>query len=499
MFFQMISRLSELSDTAEPTPFHHILRRLDKEKKLLRVYTQNIDSLESKAGLSFGVSSRSSTSSSSSQGRTPPSQSHRDLSEAGPSSKPTLPKDDRRQPSPPAEIPRCVPLHGTLQTLHCQICLQSFPLQPHLPSLAAGTPPPCPNCSASEANRRADGKRARSIGLLRPSVVLYNEAHRDGEGVGEIVQKDLMSVKKKPDLVLVVGTSLRVPGTKRMVREFAKAVKKDKKDEDDEDRENEDDKGKGKAKEKEKEDLPRRIYLNLDFPVPTRDWENVFDVWVQGDAQRFAELLRNAMQEQSKARERRQEQRERAHRRKMDGIVTPSKASKQKSETPKKRKAVSTAASLAGLTLRDEPSLPPSTPKRRKVGDMVLPPTPASTPKLKIRLPKLVPEVIIPKRKPFQRSSSQSRSSSCSLSSPSETLSPFATGRPPPTPDKSPPRSQRTDSSSEFDDEMDQDELETIYSSRRDSSRLDISQGPSHPAYIRPPSRWEESFIRTQA
>lgn len=80
-----------------------------------------------------------------------------------------------------------------------------------------------------EQTRQLIGKRARGVGKLRPSVVLYNELHKDGEGVGEAVRKDLVGVSKGKgrsgaDLLLVVGTSLRVPGTKRIVREFAKAV-----------------------------------------------------------------------------------------------------------------------------------------------------------------------------------------------------------------------------------------------------------------------------------
>ena len=44
-----------MSSSAAPTTFHRLLRRLDERGKLLRVYTQNIDALESKAGLTFGV------------------------------------------------------------------------------------------------------------------------------------------------------------------------------------------------------------------------------------------------------------------------------------------------------------------------------------------------------------------------------------------------------------------------------------------------------------
>ncbi|KDR79035.1 hypothetical protein GALMADRAFT_244772 [Galerina marginata CBS 339.88] len=323
LFCQMIAQLSDLSQAAEPTSFHHVLRALDDRGRLLRVYTQNIDAIEQKSGLSFGV---------------PEFEGKRSKSKARPSPKgkakavdvedvpvtevipaPAEPvASTSRLPSPPVETPRCIPLHGTLQSMHCQICNHSFPLPPYLPSLTSGQPPSCPECTALEATRQLVGKRPRGIGKLRPSVVLYNEAHKDGEGVGEVVQRDLMGTSKGrgrggADLLLVVGTSLRVPGTKRMVREFAKAVKargasstsgggKD------------DAAGGGLAtpapsprrSPTEDEELappPKAIYLNLDFPVPTREWEGVFDAWIQGDAQEFAEVLRAEIVKEARAKE----------------------------------------------------------------------------------------------------------------------------------------------------------------------------------------------------
>ena len=142
------------------------------------------------------------------------------------------------------------------------------------------------------------GKRSRGVGKLRPSVVLYNEDHKDGEHVGEVVRKDLTGSSPRADLLLVVGTSLRVPGTKRIVREFSKAVRLRAT------------KANANTNNPTAEgDLqtptssPRRtpvadegpitsVYLNLDFPVPTRDWEGVFDVWLKGDAQQFATAIK---------------------------------------------------------------------------------------------------------------------------------------------------------------------------------------------------------------
>ena len=289
----MIAQLAEMSESAQPTPFHHLLRTLDDRGKLLRVYTQNIDALESKSGLTFGVPDTGGP-------RGKPK------SRSGPSASQEMPG---RLPSPPPEIPRCIPLHGTLDTMHCISCTHVFPLRDHLEHLNSGIPPYCPECTTLEKVRQMSGKRSRGVGKLRPSVVLYNEDHKDGEHVGEIVRKDLTGSSPRADLLLVVGTSLRVPGTKRIVREFSKAVRL---------RATKANASAntapGEGDQQTPSSSPRRtpvanegpitsVYLNLDFPVPTRDWEGVFDVWLKGDAQHFATAIKAELEKADAAKE----------------------------------------------------------------------------------------------------------------------------------------------------------------------------------------------------
>lgn len=311
----MIAQLSQLSETAEPTPFHRFLRVLDERRRLLRVYTQNIDALEEKSGLSFGVPELDDKRCRPRASKTktiPPS--------AGPSEEPVV----GRLPSPPAETPRCIPLHGTLQSMYCQTCRHPYPLRDYIGPLSSGTPPPCPQCTTLEATRQLVGKRSRGVGRLRPSVVLYNEDHKDGEEVGNVVRKDLIGSSKGKgragaDLLLVVGTSLRVPGTKRIVREFSKAVRSrytalNAPSEDPATSSH------GLAtptpsprrSPTEDEEPPMRtVYLNLDFPVPTREWEGVFDVWIRGDAQSFAQMVHDELERERQAKEALQERRKR--------------------------------------------------------------------------------------------------------------------------------------------------------------------------------------------
>ena len=293
LFCQMIAQLAEMSESAEPTQFHHLLRALDDRGKLLRVYTQNIDALESKSGLTFGVPDICGP-------RGKPK------SKAAPPASQDMPG---RLPSPPPEIPRCIPLHGTLDTMHCVSCTHVFPLRDHLEHLNSGVPPCCPECTTLEKLRQMSGKRSRGVGKLRPSVVLYNEDHKDGEHVGEVVRKDLTGISPRADLLLVVGTSLRVPGTKRIVREFSKAVRL---------RATKANANANNATcdgdQQTPTSSPRRtpvasegpitsVYLNLDFPVPTRDWEGVFDVWLKGDAQHFASAMMAELEKADAAKE----------------------------------------------------------------------------------------------------------------------------------------------------------------------------------------------------
>ncbi|KAJ7671557.1 DHS-like NAD/FAD-binding domain-containing protein [Mycena polygramma] len=385
LFYQMIARLSELSNAAEPTPFHNVLRALDDRGKLLRVYSQNIDSLEEKCGLSFGVPTfqerrpKPRTPKAGSKAKSPSAV----VTETEPVAAENV-ASTSRLPTPPPETPRCIPLHGTLQRVHCQICNHSFALADHLVALELGTPPACPECTAMEETRQLVGKRARGVGRLRPSVVLYNEAHKDGEGVGDVVRRDLLGLSKGKgrsgaDLLLVVGTSLRVQGTKRMVREFSKAVRARGKD------------GAGSNRPSPspvtsaaEEDPPlKTVYLNLDFPVPTREWEGVFDVWLQGDAQVFAEMLQAEIDKETHAKQAASEKKRR-------------KDEEDVKESPKKRKAA--------------PPKSTESPKRRKITKAPLPPTPPCSPAKKIYLTipaprtlKRMPEVYITSTRPSVR------------------------------------------------------------------------------------------------
>ena len=51
--------------------------------------------------------------------------------------------------------------------------------------------------------------------------MLYDEAHPLGDDIGAIQSSD---IARKPDLLIIMGTSLKVHGLKKLVKDFARAV-----------------------------------------------------------------------------------------------------------------------------------------------------------------------------------------------------------------------------------------------------------------------------------
>jgi NAD-dependent SIR2 family protein deacetylase len=209
-----------------------------------------------------------------------------------------LVSQSQSQPEPEQEsepkLPRCVPLHGTLASLECSRCSYSEPLHSALP--LPGEMLPCPSCEGEQDERIESSQRPRSIGFLRASVLLYGEEHRHGDSIGAVVERDLIGRLKddRMDLLIVAGTTLQIPGVKRMIKEFAKALRTQplakKKAPRKSGATGDVDEKDAAADDEESEDFPiRTILLNRDPPSKGKggEWANTFDVWVQGDLQEF--------------------------------------------------------------------------------------------------------------------------------------------------------------------------------------------------------------------
>lgn len=179
-FHDMVRTLSKEAADSSPTAFHHMLARLAQDNRLSRLYTQNIDCIES-----------------------------------------SLPPLLTQVPLPSkAPWPRCIQLHGSLDKMVCQKCRHLAEFDRNL--FNGPEAPACPACTETDDLRTTTGQRSHGVGKMRPRIVLYNEHNPDEEAIASVMNSDIRS---RPDAVIVVGTSLKIPGVRRLVKSLCKVVR----------------------------------------------------------------------------------------------------------------------------------------------------------------------------------------------------------------------------------------------------------------------------------
>ncbi|KAF9015601.1 DHS-like NAD/FAD-binding domain-containing protein [Cyathus striatus] len=233
VFYTFISQLKQSVDAASPTPTHHFIKTLDAKKKLLRSYTQNIDGLEARAGL-LGTSEMKQNS----------------------SAKSRLSLKDVRN----------VQLHGDIHRVQCVACSAEYACTTeHTQMFGQGAPPECPDCLSRSAARLARSARPIRVGTLRPAIVLYDEPHPHGDEIGVIQSSD---ITRKPDLLIVMGTSLKVHGLKKLVKEFAKTVQ-------------------ASTSSTSKISKKRYKVIFVNKTPPSSDWEDIIDCHIAGETDQW--------------------------------------------------------------------------------------------------------------------------------------------------------------------------------------------------------------------
>ncbi|RDL39900.1 uncharacterized protein BP5553_04240 [Venustampulla echinocandica] len=239
IFYMFISSLRQKirNQVTSTTDTHQFIKALRDGGRLVRNYTQNIDCLEERLGLSTDIS------------RGPGNRS-RFHSKMQREARPTEVSGD----SPHNGGVEIVLLHGGLGALRCGICGQrtSWDEDGREATTLSGQAPDCPSCAEYNARRTGRGRRGLAIGRLRPDIVLYGEEHPNANLVGPLITHDL---GLGPDLLLIMGTSLRVHGLKVMIKEFAKAIRT---------------KG-GKV-----------VFVNRTKPAEST-WGDIIDYWVEWD------------------------------------------------------------------------------------------------------------------------------------------------------------------------------------------------------------------------
>jgi NAD-dependent histone deacetylase SIR2 len=102
------------------------------------------------------------------------------------------------------------------------------------------------------------------VGYLRPDVVLYNEPHPEADVIGEIMDHDL---RQKPDMLIVMGTTLSIKDLRKYVQRFSTMVHQQG----------------GLA-----------VWINKDDEVwrtAKADWQKIFDCFVLGDVDDWSERV----------------------------------------------------------------------------------------------------------------------------------------------------------------------------------------------------------------
>jgi len=168
VYLSYISALKRLCDTAAPNPTHHFLANFPRS----RLYTQNIDGLEERAGMVFSK------------------------------------KDTTKG----------VYLHGNLACLACQYCgfKREFS-EEDMRVFEGGSEMACSECEERSRRSVGNGQRRRPIGVMHPGIIHYQQVHPEGAFIGRMCERDMDS-----DLVIVMGTSLAVDGVKKLVRAFCR-------------------------------------------------------------------------------------------------------------------------------------------------------------------------------------------------------------------------------------------------------------------------------------
>jgi NAD-dependent SIR2 family protein deacetylase len=107
------------------------------------------------------------------------------------------------------------------------VCTLGHPVIPVtqeiLNAFETGKPPACEECKKNNEVRETAGKRLQAIGVLRPNVLLYNETNVHANDVVDLVAQDCRS---KPDLLLVMGTSLQIDSVKQIVYNIVAEIHK---------------------------------------------------------------------------------------------------------------------------------------------------------------------------------------------------------------------------------------------------------------------------------
>ncbi|WQF90427.1 Putative Sirtuin family, DHS-like NAD/FAD-binding domain superfamily [Colletotrichum destructivum] len=236
-FYKEVTRMHKMAKDANPTETHHFINDLHRAGKLVRCYTQNIDCLEDKVGLCTDL-------------------------QKGPGIHFKHQANGQSSSLCVSGGMEYVLLHGSVHCLRCSFCskVYSWDDSNYEKGILAGKEPFCPGCAKLSADRVEKGKRPTAIRTLRPDIVLYGEENPQAEYINEVVKQDL---HQRPDILLIMGTSLTTYGVKYLIRDFAEAPH---------------------------EQNGKVVYVNRTRPA--KEWDNIIDYWAEQECDIWVQDLK---------------------------------------------------------------------------------------------------------------------------------------------------------------------------------------------------------------
>ncbi|KAI8892602.1 DHS-like NAD/FAD-binding domain-containing protein [Globomyces pollinis-pini] len=171
-YLKFVNRYKEYDNNAEPSKTHHFLKNMVEKGNVLRVYTQNIDSLHEKSGMNPKYLIKM----------------HGDLN-----------------------FVKCSSYVCGHKELYTQLVINTFEKTDNILE--------CTCCKLNASERSINKKRKRAeIGRMVPNIVLYDDVNDcSGTSVSAAVEEDL---KCSPDLLIILGTSLSLTNLNGLLKKI---------------------------------------------------------------------------------------------------------------------------------------------------------------------------------------------------------------------------------------------------------------------------------------
>lgn len=200
---RFVAALHALSSHTQPTATHRFMTTLQNKGKLRRLYTQNIDGLERRAGLtvvdtSFDAQTAALLGSALNKGKGKGSEAAQSVSKPR-----SLAANRNKYPG------SVIHLHGQAGSVRCTVCRHTSTWSDDVhTAYQDGRLPPCSECASRLSARQIAGRRSITAGCLRPNITLYGEdGGNDAAFISDVHEAD---IKSRPDCLIVMGTSLKV-------------------------------------------------------------------------------------------------------------------------------------------------------------------------------------------------------------------------------------------------------------------------------------------------